>query len=205
MRTTPAEVKEFSSRLVDQQGVELELPALTARPQSFTNGDTVEIRSGDLTGLRGTIQSVDGRTGTVVVRPLDERLATTSSISVALNAVVKHFDVGASVRACAGPSEGNTGLITEIDIRKKTATVFSPSLGRPFTCLLEELKSCEDFGVGSGGMGRLGGFSIGDLVQLSSHATGVITRIDPAKTLSVLTTEGKTEDVQLSGIGKSCS
>lgn len=204
VRPTPQEIKDFSARLAFHEDLGIDtVPSASARPSSFAIGDVVSIQSGDLTNLRGKITSVDARNGTAEVEPVEQTARLVPSISVALNDIVKYFDVGASVRCVFGPSQGNAGLVTAFDLKKKTVTVFSPSLGGPFTCLLEDLTSGSDSGTGIGGVSRLGGYSVGDLVQLCASATtGVIVRIDPAKRLTVLTCEGKEEDVALSGIGK---
>lgn len=158
----------------------------------YNIGDRVVVHSGDIAGLRGSVISIDGRA--IGVQPEDKTLQ--GVVSVEADDLVKRFEVGDSVKAIGGMNTGASGLVTSVDLKTGTATVFYPALGRPFSCSLDHLQSCPNSGVAT--VSSLGGFSVGDLVQLSEHETGLIVQIDPGGALSVLTPDEKVERVPLS-------
>lgn len=195
---TVQELKEFGRGLSDAEDELGSWQRLTCVRKSVYNiGDRVVVHSGDVKGLQGTVVSFDGG-HTVEVQPEDQTLQNV--VSIAAKDLVKLFQVGDSVKAIGGFNNGASGLVTSVDLNSGVATVFYPALGQPFSCLLDHLQSCPNSGVAA--VGSLGGFSVGDLVRLGEHKTGLIVQIDPGGALSVLTPDDKLERVPLSCLGK---
>ena len=196
---TEEEVKEFGRGMVsgkDELGNQEELLAALsgARNVVFNTGDKIIIHSGDVAGVKGVVVSLDGRTVNVQL----ENKTLQDVISVEAHAIVKHFQIGDSVKVVSGSNRGASGLITAVDLKERTATVFYPVLGKPFISHLDDLQSQPDIGMAMAS--TLGGFSVGDLVQLSERETGVIVRIDAGGAFIVLTPDNKVEAVPLSRV-----
>eukprot|EP00922_Rhytidocystis_sp_ex-Travisia-forbesii_P054538 GHVS01080819.1.p1 GENE.GHVS01080819.1~~GHVS01080819.1.p1 ORF type:complete len:810 (+),score=159.92 GHVS01080819.1:221-2650(+) len=201
VEATVAELKEFKRAKQNDESITAEAQFRDVKKEAsskYLTGEIVEVYKGDLKGLIGRIKSCRDDKSFCIIPEKDEGLK--KEVVLERGHLRKKFSVGENVRVVNGLNLGDTGLITSLE--GQTAHVFSPSSGQPFSCKVEDITSAPNEGIGPGGLSSLGGFLLGDLVQLANKQTGVIVFInrDATKTIDVLTGEGVVK-VPLSEIG----
>eukprot|EP01071_Lankesteria_metandrocarpae_P010293 Lankesteria_metandrocarpae@DN5323_c0_g1_i1.p1 len=120
---------------------------------------------------------------------------------VQTNCMVNAFELGETVHLVSGVNEGDRGMITNIDLSKQTAQVFSLTSYRPFTCTLDELAFLSSGSVPVIPVGKNGLIhSVGDIVILSTGEVGVVVQVNPNGTVRILTTENQEDTVPVAKI-----
>lgn len=163
----------------------------------FMVGQRIWIIKGDLIGVSGTCTAIEGNR--IRIQPDDSSL---TSILVESSLCVKRFDMGESVKIVSGHNEGDIGLITKLDVKDGTASVLSTETHRQINCQLFQLTSVPHDTITPVGFTKIDGYTLGDLVQLStSLQVGTIIKIYKSRRIEILTKEGHvTCDIsQLSG------
>eukprot|EP01053_Blabericola_migrator_P003062 Blabericola_migrator_1__3061@NODE_1893_length_3597_cov_98_220397_g1213_i0_p1_GENE_NODE_1893_length_3597_cov_98_220397_g1213_i0NODE_1893_length_3597_cov_98_220397_g1213_i0_p1_ORF_typecomplete_len758_score163_09Spt5NGN/PF03439_13/1_3e12KOW/PF00467_29/2_1e02KOW/PF00467_29/0_00076KOW/PF00467_29/9_7e02KOW/PF00467_29/21KOW/PF00467_29/1_4Spt5_N/PF11942_8/2_7e02Spt5_N/PF11942_8/0_017_NODE_1893_length_3597_cov_98_220397_g1213_i09633236 len=163
----------------------------------FEVGQRVWISKGDLSGISGTVVSVQG--DKLCIQPENPSLTT---IEVEPSSCAKRFDLGESVKVIAGHHEGDVGLIVKLEVAKGIAHVLSTETHRQISVNLGQLASTPNDTLTPVGLTKVDGYSIGDLVQTSTTLqVGVITKILKTRRVEVLTKDGISlcDIAQLSG------
>jgi transcription elongation factor SPT5 len=102
-----------------------------ATVEDFQTGETVEVISGELGGVKGIVQSVQN--GVVTVLP-DKSLGWTESLEFPARELRKKFNVGDHVKVATGVYKGVTGLV--INIEDNVASILSDADLKPVSRLL---------------------------------------------------------------------
>ncbi|KAI6195223.1 Transcription elongation factor SPT5 [Aphelenchoides besseyi] len=135
----------------------------------FVVGDVVEVVEGELTYLRGTVQSIEK--GAIVVLPDHEELK--KPLKFNSGELRKFFKVGDHVRVTDGRYENMTGTVISVDERE-VVIISDLNLDhikvRPHNVRLDVQVST--------GVNQLSQFQFHDLVTLDNDTVGVIIRLE---------------------------
>ncbi|KAI6202252.1 Micro-fibrillar-associated protein 1 containing protein [Aphelenchoides besseyi] len=135
----------------------------------FVVGDVVEVAEGELTNLRGTVQSIE-KDG-IVILPDHEELKKPLKFNP--GELRKFFKAGDHVRITGGRYENMTGSVVSVDERE-IVIISDLNLDhmkvRPYNVRLDAQVST--------GVDQLGQFQFHDLVTLGNDTVGVIIRLE---------------------------
>lgn len=159
---------------------------------SFAAGDTVIIKSGDTKNLIGTVALVD-KQGILTI----ESKSLDAPIQVLARDVDKYFSVSDHVLVLAGPSAGDTGIVTSTDAQRMH-TVLIDGETREISISAMSLQNSAEV---SKGESSLGGYALGDLVLIKKpvEAVGIIIKISKSGNFSILVI-GRKYSVNISDI-----
>eukprot|EP00914_Ancora_sagittata_P008619 GHVO01016752.1.p1 GENE.GHVO01016752.1~~GHVO01016752.1.p1 ORF type:complete len:565 (-),score=116.39 GHVO01016752.1:1177-2802(-) len=196
VQATVTEVKHFKgSRNLE------DLPEFNRLPEkghflrdSYALGDSVRVIAGEMSSLHGKVEKIGNDTISVRIGHIDK------TVELAKTDIIKAFEAGESVRAVGGAHVGYTGLVTSVNEKERTAVIFSPSVQKTLTCLLNDLQSCPNHSISPGGLASYGSYSMGDLVQTTSGEVGVIVHIDTNRVFRLLKADNSSVPVDLTEI-----
>eukprot|EP01054_Gregarina_sp_Poly1_P000766 Gregarina_sp_Poly_1__765@NODE_1183_length_4845_cov_142_002721_g813_i0_p1_GENE_NODE_1183_length_4845_cov_142_002721_g813_i0NODE_1183_length_4845_cov_142_002721_g813_i0_p1_ORF_typecomplete_len767_score159_74Spt5NGN/PF03439_13/5_8e13KOW/PF00467_29/8_2e02KOW/PF00467_29/0_00065KOW/PF00467_29/2_2e03KOW/PF00467_29/50KOW/PF00467_29/1_5PPV_E1_N/PF00524_18/0_00093Spt5_N/PF11942_8/8_8e02Spt5_N/PF11942_8/0_012AbiEi_4/PF13338_6/0_62AbiEi_4/PF13338_6/6e03_NODE_1183_length_4845_cov_142_002721_g813_i09123212 len=198
VKATSTEIEDFANgRDLNEIITDIGIVGKGGADGRFEVGQRVWISKGDLSGISGTVVATEG--DKLRIQPDNQGL---TAIDVEPGFCVKRFDLGESVKVIAGRHEGDVGLIVKLEIAKGLAHVLSTETHRQISVNLGQLASTPNDTLTPVGLTKIDGYSIGDLVQLSTTLeVGVITKILKTRRIEVLTKDGITlcDIAQLSG------
>ncbi|KAL7306543.1 hypothetical protein TKK_0001235 [Trichogramma kaykai] len=202
IKPTLSELEKFEET---PEGVDLELSGAPvtgvssgkdegagASGHSFSAGDNVEVKEGELMNLQGKVVSVDGNM--ITVMPKHEEL--TEALMFTANELKKYFTMGDHVKVVAGRYEGDTGLVLRVEPNR--VVLFSDLSMHELEVLPRDLQLCSDMATG---VDSLGQFQWGDLVQLDPQTVGVIVRLE-RENFHILSMHGKVVEARPQGLTK---
>jgi len=133
-------------------------------------GDTVQVKEGDLVGVRGKITSLDGSTVKIYVQQAGGQVEFLQS------QVAKYIAVGAHVKVLAGRYAHETGTVVAMD--DWTAVVLTDVTNMEISVQTQQLRESAEI---ASGQDKLQGYELYDLVVLSgggsANEVGVIVRV----------------------------
>ncbi|XP_014230506.2 transcription elongation factor SPT5-like [Trichogramma pretiosum] len=202
IKPTLSELEKFEET---PEGVDLELSGAPvtgvssgkdegagASGHSFSAGDNVEVKEGELMNLQGKVVSVDGNT--ITVMPKHEEL--TEALMFTEYELKKSFTMGDHVKVVAGRYEGDTGFVLQVEPNR--VVLFSDLSMHELEVLPRDLQLCSDMATG---VDSLGQFQWGDLVQLDPQTVGVIVRLE-RENFHILSMHGKVVEARPQGLTK---
>ncbi|KAH0478015.1 MAG: uncharacterized protein KVP18_003442 [Porospora cf. gigantea A] len=197
---TLSEIKTFNQGNVEIG--EKDLRTLNAsRTAVFHAGEKVNVTRGDLRGTVGIVLSVAGDIVTVKPKKNNASSMELPTLELPVATLQKVFEPGDSVKVFRGTYAGETGLVAAFEPTAGTMGVFSPSTKEVMTCAIDDVTVTGSMSSGlSSGITTTGGFSVGDMVQLSDKTVGVIIRIETATSARLLLEDGAIETVHLTKI-----
>jgi transcription elongation factor SPT5 len=167
----------------------------TLIPKStFAIGELVRVTSGDMKNLIGKIVLVE-KSGVVSIEPTED--SGLPAIQVLLRDIEKYFKLSDHVEILSGGSAGDTGIITAI-----TGGVCSILIDGELRDVKVNINSLRLSTKISKGEVSLGGFSLGQLVQLSKpvETTGLVVRISKSGNFAILGIDEKRYSATLADI-----
>eukprot|EP00033_Pygsuia_biforma_P003148 GCRY01003455.1.p1 GENE.GCRY01003455.1~~GCRY01003455.1.p1 ORF type:complete len:727 (-),score=165.02 GCRY01003455.1:479-2659(-) len=159
----------------------------------YVRGDSVIVVKGDLKGLTGVVENVDG--DSVNVRPMLEGVHL---LAFQPTELMKHFKPGDHVKVVDGRYKNETGLVVRVD-DDCSATVFSDLTRIEFRTLITDLIISSEVSSGQDSIGD-GRYELFDLVVVDNTRTGVIVKIEN-ETCRVLDNHGQVASLDWKALG----
>lgn len=155
--------------------VDLQMLADAAKESSTTTlerDDAVEVFEGDLTGVEGTVQKINGNVVTILFSKADMNLVNQTA-EVSSSSVRKRFRAGDHVKVTTGKHRDETGLVVKTE--DNFTTFLSDLTMSEVTVFSKDLRQATE--VGSG-VNDIAGYELHNLVQLDAQTAGVIFKIE---------------------------
>jgi len=87
----------------------------------YTKGDKIRVHKGDLTGIKGTVISID-ESGLVTFKPMN--LAELKRpLQIDISMLTKYFEPGDLVRVSEGKYKSDTGQVIDVDAKTNKVSV----------------------------------------------------------------------------------
>lgn len=179
-----SEITEFNKNIQNKRDFPVRLSKNMMNKQRillFRKNERVKIMKGEFMNLTGVV--TDLKENSLVIRP-DQ---FTKEFEFLPAEVSKYFVEGDSVTVISGVHKGKSGLVSLLDYKKDIALVFCPCVSTEFQTSIAHLclssQQLEEYA----GVKTFGGYSIGDLIEMSDHQIGILTYIDKNKNARVLT------------------
>jgi transcription elongation factor SPT5 len=183
------EVTMFSNGGADNAAEDVALlgAVAAASVEDFQTGETVQVMSGELANVQGTVQTVQN--GVVTIIP-DASLGFTGPLEFPAKELRKKFSVGDHVKVATGVYKDKTGLVVNVD--GNVATILSDSDMRTLTVFTKDLKTATEITTGEvvGSM-----YAEDDLVELGNSEAGVVLKVTKDN-LTVLDQDGRIVNVR---------
>ncbi|CAO1614833.1 unnamed protein product [Sympodiomycopsis kandeliae] len=175
------EITKFTGRTSGEKGaagdgeekVDLEMLADAAKQTAqplLERDDAVEVFEGDLTGVSGTVQKINGN---IITISFDDNEVVGQTAEVPASAVRKRFRPGDHVKVTTGKHRDETGLVVKTE--ENFTTFLSDLTLSEVTVFSKDLRQATE--VGSG-VNDIAGYQLHDLVQLDAQTAGVIFKIE---------------------------
>lgn len=155
------------------QKVDLEMLADAAKQTAqpvLERDDAVEVFEGDLTGVTGTVQKINGNIITIL---FDDNEIIGQTAEVQAHSVRKRFRPGDHVKVTTGKHQDETGLVVKTE--ENFTTFLSDLTLSEVTVFSKDLRQATE--VGSG-VNDIAGYALHDLVQLDAQTAAVIFKIE---------------------------
>ncbi|GMM51053.1 transcription elongation factor [Starmerella bacillaris] len=169
---------------IDLVSIGEELKKSSAQTTKFTDGERIEIISGQQSGLMGRVTDVSGSDGMITVKG-DRDPYNGLEVTVPASHLRKHFNVGDHVRVVRGNFKDDTGLV--VDTNGGQVTLLSDASQNEITVFSRDLRAASDTSVKN----QLEGFAIQDLVQVNAQNVGCVVDVE-RDTIKVLCQNGQT-------------
>ncbi|KAI9323900.1 hypothetical protein BX666DRAFT_2038802 [Dichotomocladium elegans] len=143
-------------------------------------GDTVEVIEGDMIHSVGTIDSVNDTSVAVNVNVG----GVSKRVTLPARQIRKKFNAGDHVKVIHGLRKDESGMIVKVE--GNVVTMISDASMDEIKVFTKDLREAAEVALGKTAMGE---YELHDLVQIDSHAVGVIIKVDK-NTLKVLTQNG---------------
>lgn len=153
---------------------------------TYAPRDKVEIKEGELQGVRGMVTRVTDD-GQVMVRLNDSALAGIEAISFAPREISKYVEVGAHIKVINGSHKGQTGMV--VSVEDGVCHVVTDATREDVTVFVRDIS--ESFAI-STTLDSIGDYDLFDLVVLDPQTVGVIVGVDK-DSCRVLTNQGRPE------------
>ena len=164
------EVTQFTGGVEPENLKDNPVPGIEAGNNvKFMEGDTVEVIEGDLSSLRGVVESV--RDDSVTVKPKNSDIKETLVFSS--SQLRKYFEAGDHVKVINGKYEGETGMV--VGVSDNIVTLFSDLTMKELQVFARDLRDASEVTTVSN---YIGNFDFHDLVQIDANNAGVIIKID---------------------------
>lgn len=138
----------------------------------FTKGDKIRVHKGDLTGIKGTVISIE-EGGLVTFKPMN--LAELKRpLQIDISMLTKYFEPGDLVRVTEGKYKGDTGQVIDVDPKNNSVSVVLDQSQQEIRIIANQLKlkSDNDQPMTSSFIavaGKNHGFRAGDLVNYNGN------------------------------------
>ncbi len=144
----------------------------------YVVGDMVQVIEGDLINLVAKVVSVDNKTQSVKVVPLNETFKGTFDVEMAL--LAKYVVAGAHVKVMSGTYTGTTGRVISVSSlgRDPIAVVMTDASQDEIQINTSLLQVSEDVAIGAG---TLAGYELYDLVSLNDQESAVVIQVTNQK------------------------
>jgi len=162
--------KEDNSR---KGGVKINLDAIADAAKMTAGsdirpGDQVEITEGEMTGLKGTVETVTGDTlhirSAAGLGRSDDPL-----VEISAREVRKRFEIGDHVKVMQGVNANDTGMVLDVD--NNVVTFFSDLSQKEVKAFAKDLREAATIGALNN---RVGDYELHDLVTIDPQTVGVI-------------------------------
>eukprot|EP01126_Amoeba_proteus_P039966 TRINITY_DN4238_c0_g3_i1.p1 TRINITY_DN4238_c0_g3~~TRINITY_DN4238_c0_g3_i1.p1 ORF type:complete len:1026 (-),score=270.26 TRINITY_DN4238_c0_g3_i1:108-3185(-) len=184
---------ERAERLFASQAIRL---AAQTTKVVFEKGDVVCVTEGELQGLIGVVQSVNGDVAKVSPKLKDFSMELPFPVSQ----LQKHFQVGDHVKVINGQFKGETGSIYKIQKEPSDVAVILTDLGlRELQVFMSDIQLAATSEVATGASLSDYGYKRNELVMLVGNAVGVIVSID-SDSATILDIHGKLKQVKVQSI-----
>ena len=150
----------------------------------FASRDKVEVKQGELQGVRGTVVRVTDD-GQIMVRLDDSALAGIEPISFNPAELRKHVDVGAHVKVINGSHKGQTGMV--VSVEDVFCHIVTDATREDIRVFIRDIT--EAVAVATT-LDTIGDYELFDLVVLDAQTVGVIVGVDK-DSCKVLTNQGR--------------
>ncbi|KAJ3182149.1 transcription elongation factor spt5 [Gaertneriomyces sp. JEL0708] len=172
VQPTLDEIQMFSGGAVteDQRDLENLASQRNATGDDFNIGESVEVASGAMIGIYGTVHTISG--DIVTIQPDRSLDPTLRSITVAANELRKRFSQGDHVRVVNGLHKDETGMI--MTVKDNIVTLLSDSQLKPIEVFSKDLRAAAD---GTTTAAPVSPYNAGDLVFLTD-VVGVVTKAE---------------------------
>ena len=153
----------------------------------FAARDTVEVKSGELQGVRGTVVRVTDDGGHIMVRLNDSALAGIEPISFTPKELRKYVEVGAHVKVINGSHKGQTGMVVSVGDDATVCHIVTDATREDIRVFVRDIT--ESVAVAAT-IDSIGDYELFDLVVLDAQTVGVIIAVDK-DSCRVLTNQGR--------------
>ena len=153
----------------------------------FAARDTVEVKSGELQGVRGTVVRVTDDGGHIMVRLNDSALAGIEPISFTPKELKKHVEVGAHVKVINGSHKGQTGMVVSVSDDAAVCHIVTDATREDIRVFVRDIT--EAVAVAAT-IDSIGDYELFDLVVLDAQTVGVIISVDK-DSCRVMTNQGR--------------
>ena len=153
----------------------------------FAARDTVEVKSGELQGVRGTVVRVADDGGHIMVRLNDSALAGIEPISFTPKELRKYVEVGAHVKVINGSHKGQTGMVVSVGDDATVCHIVTDATREDIRVFVRDIT--ESVAVAAT-IDSIGDYELFDLVVLDAQTVGVIIAVDK-DSCRVLTNQGR--------------
>ncbi len=150
----------------------------------FAARDKVEVKQGELQGVRGTVVRVTDD-GQIMVRLHDSALSGFEPISFNPKELKKHVEVGAHVKVINGSHKGQTGMV--VSVEDSTCHIVTDATREDIKVFIRDIT--EAVAVATT-IDSIGDYELFDLVVLDAQTVGVIVGVDK-DSCRVLTNQGR--------------
>lgn len=153
----------------------------------FAARDTVEVKSGELQGVRGTVVRVTDDGGHIMVRLNDSALAGIEPISFTPKELRKYVEVGTHVKVINGSHKGQTGMVVSVGDDATVCHIVTDATREDIRVFVRDIT--EAVAVAAT-IDSIGDYELFDLVVLDAQTVGVIIGVDK-DSCRVLTNQGR--------------
>jgi transcription elongation factor SPT5 len=154
---------------------------------TYAARDKVEVKEGELQGVRGTVVRVTDDGGHILVRLDDSALAGIEPISFTSKELRKYVEVGAHVKVINGSHKGQTGMVVSVSDDATVCHVVTDATREDIRVFVRD--TTEAVAVATT-IDSIGDYELFDLVVLDAQTVGVIIGVDK-DSCKVLTNQGR--------------
>nr|CAG4718883.1 unnamed protein product [Naegleria fowleri] len=148
-----------------------------ARKTHFKRGDHVKVVKGDLRGMYGVVTNVDEDSQHVTFIPKNQDIQT--PLVFPSSQLQKHFTVGQFCKVIGSGSkwEGESGYIVSVNEDDDTVVLYNEVKRCEMTTFINEIQETTTVAT----EGKVGNYSLFDMVRLDTQTMGVIVKFDSNK------------------------
>lgn len=192
VKPTLDEISKFHGDADDQKTLQRDLEVIAKQAQAndtILPGDRVEATEGEVSGLKGLVDSISR--DVVLVRSEDDD----QLVEVSIKSVRKIFKPGDHVKVMQGRNTDDSGLVLSVD---GTIVTFYSDLGKKeVQAFAKDLRVAAEVGASNN---RVGQYELHDLVMVDPTTAGVIFQVE-RDALKVLDQNGSVRSLRPHQIG----